>query len=122
VNLGHLIESVKQHPDYPKVGMMLCHIGVVRATSRDGRRVTGLRVAVDRERLVEVLDTHRRRTGIVDIRVEIAADQDLAIGDEVMFIVVAGDVREHVIETLADTLNAVKATVTRKTEYFAESR
>jgi hypothetical protein len=34
--------------------------------------------------------------------------------------VVAGDVREHVIETLAETLDAVKRTVTRKTEYFAD--
>jgi molybdopterin synthase catalytic subunit len=119
MNLESLIRSVKQGPDYPKVGMLLCHVGVVRATSRDGRPVTGLRVAVDHQRLAEVLDVHRRRPGIVDIRVEIAADRDLAVGDEVMHIVVAGDIRENVIAALTDALNAIKATVTRKTEYFA---
>ncbi len=119
MNLEGLIRSVKQGPDYAKVGMMLCHVGVVRATSRDGRPTTGLRVTVDRQRLDEVLAAQRRRPGIVDIRVEIDADRDLAVGDEVMHIVVAGDIREHVIETLTDTLNAIKTTVTRKTEYFA---
>jgi molybdopterin synthase catalytic subunit len=35
-----------------------------------------------------------------------------------MMLVVAGDIRENVIETLTDTLNAIKSTVTSKTEYF----
>jgi molybdopterin synthase catalytic subunit len=120
MNLEKLIQDVKRHPDYARVGMMLCHVGVVRSTSRDGRPVTGLRVAVDRERLAAVLETHRRRPGIVDIQIEIDADRDLALGETVMHLVVAGDVREHVIETLSETLNAVKTTVTHKTEYFAD--
>ena len=120
MNAERLIAKIKAHPHYAQVGMILCHNGVVRATSRDGRPVTGLRVAVDAERLAAVMETYRRRPGIVDIQVEIAADRDLAIGETVMHLVVAGDVREHVIETLADTLNAVKTTVTRKTEYFAD--
>ena len=37
-----------------------------------------------------------------------------------MLLVVAGDIRENVIATLADTLNAIKSTVTQKTEYFTE--
>jgi molybdopterin synthase catalytic subunit len=56
----------------------------------------------------------------VDIQIEIDADRDLALGETVMHLVVAGDVREHVIETLSETLNAVKTTVTHKTEYFAD--
>jgi molybdopterin synthase catalytic subunit len=120
MNLERLIQSVKQHPDFAQVGMMLCHIGVVRSTSRDGRRVTGLRVTVDRQGLQTVLDAHRRRPGIVDIQVEIAADRHLVVGEPVMHLVVAGDIREHVVATLADTLNAIKASVTRKTEYFTQ--
>ena len=88
------------------------------ATFWDGRKVTGLRVAVDRERLEQVLRQQRSHPGIVDIQVEIAADRDLSIGDDVMLLVVAGDIREHVIETLSDTLNAIKTTVTAKTEFF----
>ena len=114
-----LISKVKAHPAYDQVGMILCHNGVVRGASRDGRQVTGLRVAVDRERLAQVLDEHRKHAGIVDIQVEIAADTDLSVGDDVMLLVVAGDIRENVIEALTRTLNAIKSTVTAKTEFFA---
>jgi molybdopterin synthase catalytic subunit len=119
MNANRLISKIKTHPDYDQVGMILCHNGVVRGTSRDGRNVTGLRVAVDRERLAKVLAKHRSRQGIVDIQVEIDADRDLSIGDDVMMLVVAGDVRENVIDTLTDALNAIKTTVTAKTEFFA---
>ena len=118
MDLADLIACVKRHPNYDRVGMVLCHNGVVRGTSRDGRAVGGLRVAVDRRRLDEILETYRARPGIVDIQVEIAADRDLAVGDDVMLLIVAGDVRENVIQTLEAALNEIKGTVTRKTEFF----
>ncbi|MCB2145014.1 MAG: molybdenum cofactor biosynthesis protein MoaE [Deltaproteobacteria bacterium] len=118
MNADKLIAKIKTHPAYDQVGMILCHNGVVRGTSRDGRTVTGLRVTVDRERLTRVLTEQRARAGIVDVQVEIAADTDLSIGDDVMMLVVAGDIRENVIGVLTDTLNAIKTTVTAKTEHF----
>ena len=120
MNAETLIATIKNHPDYPQVGMILCHNGVVRSTSRDGRTVTGLRVDVDRERLEKVLSEQRSRPGIVDIQVAIAADRDLSVGDDVMLLAVAGDIRENVIAVLSDTLNAIKKTVTAKTEFFTE--
>jgi molybdopterin synthase catalytic subunit len=40
------------------------------------------------------------------------------VGDDVMVLVVAGDIRDTVIAVLERTLNAVKSTVTSKTEFF----
>ena len=45
--MDKLIEKIKKHPDYHKAGMILCHNGFVRETSRDGRKVSGLLVKVD---------------------------------------------------------------------------
>jgi len=120
MNAERLIAKIKTHPHYAQVGMILCHNGVVRATSRDGRSVTGLRVAADRERLEKILNEQRSRPGVVDIQVELAADRDLSVGDDVMLLAVAGDIRENVIAVLSDTLNAIKSTVTAKTEFFVE--
>jgi molybdopterin synthase catalytic subunit len=120
MNADAMIAKIKQHPDYRQAGMILCHNGVVRGTSRDGRKVTGLRVEVSRDRLEQVLAEQRTRAGIVEILVEIAAGKDLRVGDDVMLLVVAGDIRENVIAVLSDTLNAIKTTVTAKTEFFAE--
>ncbi len=117
-NVSDLIAEVKNHPDYAKAGMILCHNGVVRQTSRDGKKVNGLSVKVDWEKLDEIVTRQKKRGGIVDILVEINEGSNLAIGDDVMFIVVAGDIRETVITVLTDTLNEIKSTVTSKTEFF----
>lgn len=117
MQLAALIDRIKFHPDYPKVGMILCHNGVVRGTSRDGRPVSGLTVTVDREALDDILAQQKQRPGVVDILVEIRGGS-LKVGDDVMFIVVAGDFRDHVIPVLEDTLNAIKKRVTSKTEHF----
>jgi molybdopterin synthase catalytic subunit len=118
MNLTHMIDSIKKHPDYHRAGMILCHNGVVRETSRDGRRVSGLTLSVDHEKLRQVIETYKKRPGIVEILVEIAENRNLAVGDDVMLLVVAGDIRENVIAVLNDTLNAIKTTVTQKTEFF----
>jgi molybdopterin synthase catalytic subunit len=117
MGLTALVERVKSHPDYARVGMILCHNGVVRGTSRDGRPVSGLTLAVDSEALDSILVEQRKRPGIVEILVEVR-DGTLNVGDDVMFIVVAGDLRDHVIPVLEDTLNAIKKQVTHKTEHF----
>lgn len=115
-----LIEKVKQHPDYEKAGMILCHNGVVRSTSRDGRRVKGLTVTADRTKLQTLIAGQKQKPGIIDIQVAIATERYLSVGDDVMFLVVAGDVRENVIATLTYTLEAIKSDVTRKTEDFED--
>jgi len=117
MNLSTLIETVKKHPDYQKVGMILCHNGVVRSTSRDGRKVSGLQVSVNHEKLQQVIETQKSRPGIVEILVQIAENQHLPVGDDVMLLLVAGDIRENVVPVLYDTLNAIKSTVTEKTEF-----
>ncbi len=116
--LMELIAEVKSHPDYHDAGMILCHNGVVRKTSRDGRAVRGLAVEVDWKKLDRIIEEQKKRPGIVEILVDITENNNLEVGDDVMFIVVAGDIRETVIEVLTDTLNQIKSTVTSKTEYF----
>jgi len=118
MNINELMNSIKAHPDFDKVGMILCHNGVVRATSRDGRKVSGLRVSVDHEKLDRIISEQKQSSGIIDIQVEIEENRDLEVGDDVMLLVVAGDIRENVIAVLTDTLNLIKSTVTDKTEYF----
>ena len=120
MNAAQMLASVKSHPDFHRAGMVLCHNGVVRATSRDGRPVSGLTVAVDHGRLAAVLTEARRTPGLVDVQIEIAENQKLSVGEDVMVLIVAGDIRENVIRTLESTLNAIKTTVTSKTEYFSD--
>ena len=108
MDLPAIINQMKQHPEIGNAGMVLYHNGIVRSFSREGQEVTGLEVKVDRERLDEILAEARATPGIVEVLVHINADKPLMVGDDVMFLAVAGDIRENVIDTLGRTLNRIK--------------
>jgi len=122
MNIQTLLEQVKKHPDFHKAGMILCHNGVVRATSREGDEVTGLEIFVDHDKLEQIITEQKKRPGIVEILIHINEGKLLKVGDDVMFLVVAGDIRETVIETLTNTLNQVKTQVTSKKQFFAQEK
>ncbi len=118
MNVSDYIAKIKKHPDYSKAGMILCHNGVVRETSRNGKKVNGLEVTVDHEKLREVIHRHKQTPGIVDIMVEIAEGKNLMVGEDVMILLVAGDIRQNVITVLSTVLDEIKTTVTSKVEDF----
>jgi molybdopterin synthase catalytic subunit len=95
--------------------MILCHNGVVRETSRDGKRVSSLVVNADRERLAEIVAQIKMRPGIIEVLADVNEGK-LFPGDDVMFVVVAGDFRENVFSALMDAVNMIKTDVTRKEE------
>jgi molybdopterin synthase catalytic subunit len=111
MDLQPLIQRIKKHPEYNRVGMILCHQGVVRKTTREGRKVSGLRVRVDPQKLNTAVQEHKRLPGIVEILVEIDEGKDLAVGEDVMLLVVAGDIRENVIAALSKVLDRIKSEI-----------
>ena len=119
MDLPAMINQMRTHPDFSKAGMVLYHNGVVRDSSRDGRPVTGLTLTVDRKKLDRIINETRAMPGIVEVLVHINSDMPLMVGDDVMFLAVAGDIREHVIEALTLALNRIKTEATAKTQVFA---
>ena len=120
MDIATMLEQVKAHPDFSKAGMILCHNGVVREDTREGAPVTGLTIQVDHERMNQIVREQKAKPGIVEILVHIEEGKVLQVGDDVMYLVVAGDIRERVIETLADTLNLIKTQATRKQQFLKE--
>jgi molybdopterin synthase catalytic subunit len=115
MNLSTLVEKIKKHPDFHKAGMILCHNGVVRASSRDGRPVSEVTVRVDRRRLETILAEIKAMTGIVEVLAHVN-EGTLKVGEDVMYVVVAGDFRENVFDAMIGAVNRIKADVTSKTE------
>ena len=115
MSLTELVERIKKHPDFHKAGMILCHNGVVRATSRDGRPVSEVSVRVDRKRLEAIIGEIKAMTGIVEVLAHVN-EGTLKVGEDVMYVVVAGDFRENVFDAMIAAVNRIKADVTSKTE------
>lgn len=119
MDLQRLVATIKARPDYHKVGMIACHNGVVRSTSRDGREVEGLKIEVDKELLETILAGQRRRPGIIEVLAHVF-EGPLRVGDDVMLVAVAGDIRENVFPVLVETVEQLKKLVTHKEELFVD--
>ena len=114
-SLDGWLEQLKGGAGAAGVGMYLAHNGVVRGHSRAGETVGGMVLAVDRARLAGVLETAGRREGIVAVRAWVNEGR-LVVGDDIMRVLVAGDIRENVFPTLQDLVREIKTTVVRETE------
>jgi molybdopterin synthase catalytic subunit len=115
MSLSEMVERIKKHPDFHKAGMILCHNGVVRASSRDGKPVSEVTVRVDRGRLETILAEIKAMTGIVEVLAHVN-EGTLKVGEDVMYVVVAGDFRENVFDAMIAAVNRIKAGVTSKQE------
>jgi molybdopterin synthase catalytic subunit len=95
--------------------MYLIHNGVVRGTARDGLAVSGMDLSYDSGRLAEVMEQVEARPGVVAVRVWINEGR-LSIGDDIMYALVAGDIRENVFGGLQELVRLVKTEVVKEWE------
>jgi molybdopterin synthase catalytic subunit len=120
VDITQAVAELKARPGFAEqVGMILIHNGVVRGWSRADRQpVTAVTVTPDREKIEALRREYEQRPGIYAVLIEARAGL-LKPGDDLLFIVVAGDIREHVKPVLSELLERVKAEAVVKSEIRA---
>jgi molybdopterin synthase catalytic subunit len=110
------LKEIKGRADFKELGMILVHNGVVRATSKDGKPVKGMHLSYDKQKLIRVLDEFRRRDGIVGMKVWIN-EGDLKVGDDIMYVLVAGRFRTVVIPVLEELVSKIKKEIVSEKEF-----
>ena len=117
MDISKTIAAMKKEPGFTEnVGMILVHNGVVRGWSRSDRKtVTSIEVSVDGPKIEELRQEYEEKDGIYKVVVEYRSGL-LHPGDDVLFIVVAGDIRENVKPVLADLLDRIKSEAVSKKE------
>lgn len=120
MDISKTIAALKKRHDFcEKVGMILIHNGVVRAWSRkDGTEVSGLETEVDQEKIARLRQEYLAWPGIYEIIIETDSGS-FQPGDDLLFILVAGDLREHVKPVLSELLDRIKAEAVQKKEFAA---
>ncbi len=101
------LDEIKSGPGSEGIGMYLMHNGVVRGTTRGGALVTGMHLSYNDERLSGILSEIEARPGVVAVRVWINEGL-LAVGDDIMRALVAGDIRENVFGALQEMVRLIK--------------
>jgi len=121
MDISKTIAEMKQDPDFaPNVGMVLIHNGVVRGWSRkDGSDVTQIDVSCDLDKASAICREVEQMPGIYKVVME-ARSGLMKPGDDVLFLIVAGDIRENVKPALATLLDRIKSETVTKKEYFSE--
>ena len=82
----------------------------------DHAPVKSMKVSHDRARMDAICRELEQQPGIFCIHAE-AVEGELKPGDDVLFLVVAGDIREHVKATFSELLDRIKAEAVIKQEF-----
>jgi len=117
MNINEMIEKIKAHPDSGKMGMIASHLGVVRGTSRNGQEVTEIEVVYDHGKINDIIINIKSLPGIIEVLID-TNEGRLKVGDEIMAVAVAGDIRENVFPALIKAVNQIKKDASKKRELF----
>jgi molybdopterin synthase catalytic subunit len=117
MDITKVITEMKKKPGFSEnVGMILVHNGVVRGWSRqDHKAVTSIDVRGDMPIVEALRQEYLKKPGIFEIIIECCSGR-LLPGDDLLFIVVAGDIRENVKPVLSELLDRIKREAVIKAE------
>lgn len=109
------LKEAKADPLALEDGMFLVHNGVVRKTPKakvrqgidDGSEVTGMDFSYDEKKVDQVIEETYEMDGIFHIKVWLNEGY-LDVGDDIMYILIGGDIRPHVIDALQFLVGKIK--------------
>ena len=113
------LAEAKADESAAQCGMYLVHNGVVRETPKaevrgvptdgvqPGDKVASLVFGYDEAKVEAAIEAARQLPGIFYVRVWLN-EGELAVGDDVMFVLVGGDIRPHVIDALQQLVGTLK--------------
>ena len=117
------LAEAKVHESAPKIGMYLTHNGVVRESARakvrlgaqDTKPVTGMYFSYDREKVDAVIAETYNLEGIYYVKVWLN-EGELSVGDDIMYVLIGGDIRPHVVDALQYLVGRIKSQCVTETE------
>ena len=118
------LKEAKADPAASKIGMFLVHNGTVRETPRakvrfgvdDGTSVKKLEFRYDEKKVEEAIAETYKMEGIYYVRVWLN-EGELDLGDDIMYVLVGGDIRPHVVDALQALVEKIKTQCVTEIEH-----
>jgi len=109
------LKEAKSDPEALNEGMYLVHNGIVRETPRkkvrvgvdDGSQVKGMDFDYDTAKVNKAIAKTHKLEGIFHVRVWLNQGQ-LEVGEDIMYVLIGGDIRPHVIDALQFLVAKIK--------------
>ena len=122
-SMDEWLREAKQHESAKDIGMYLTHNGterrtanaMARAGAEDTKPVTGMEFSYDQAKVDAIIEETYRMDGIGYLRVWLN-EGHLEVGDDIMYVLVGGDIRPHVIDALQYLVGRIKNECVVETE------
>ena len=117
------LREAKAHETAPLCGMYLTHNGTVRQTAKakvrygeeNTKEVTGMLFSYDEEKVNAGISDTYKMEGIYYIKVWLN-EGELSMGDDIMYVLIGGDIRPRVVDALQYLVSRVKNECVVETE------
>lgn len=123
-SIDEWLREAKQDPGFRRCGMYLVHNGTVRETPKSqvrgvaaggktaagvapGEKVGGMHFDYDEQRVARAVEATRALSGIEYVRVWLNRGE-LAVGDDIMLVLIGGDIRPRVVDALQSLVDTLK--------------
>lgn len=114
-SIDQWLKDAKADPIALQEGMYLIHNGVVRQTPRakvrdgidDGSTVKAMEFSYEADKVDKVIQETYKMPGIFHVKVWINEGQ-LDLGDDIMMVLIGGDIRPNVIDALQFLVGKIK--------------
>jgi len=109
------LKEAKSDERAANVGMFLVHNGIVRQTPKDkvrkgiddGSKVKEMEFSYDKDKVDKAVEEAYKMDGIFYVRVWLN-EGCLQVGDDIMYVLIGGDIRPHVVDALQSLVERIK--------------
>ena len=124
-SMDQWLQEAKRHESAPKIGMYLTHNGIVRQSAKAKVRhgeagtksVTGMVFSYDADKVNAVIAETYKLDGVYYVKVWLNEGQ-LQVGDDIMYVLIGGDIRPHVVDALQYLVGRIKNECVEETEIY----
>ena len=121
-SMDQWLKEAKAHESAAKIGMYLTHNGTVRQTAKakvrqgaDVPDVSGMYFSYDQKKVDAAVAEAYHMDGIYYVRAWLN-EGELALGDDIMYVLIGGDIRPHVVDALQFLVGKLKNECVVETE------
>lgn len=119
------MKEAKEHESADKIGMYLTHNGIVRKSAKAKVRfgeentqdVTGMLFSYEQPKVDEAVSETLQMDGIYYVKAWLNEGM-LTVGDDIMYVLIGGDIRPHVVDALQFLVGKLKNECVEEKEIY----
>ena len=124
-SMDEWLKEAKAHESAEKIGMYLTHNGIVRKSAKakvrygeeNTKEVSGMLFSYDEAKVAAAVEETYQMDGIFYIKTWLN-EGELHVGDDIMYVLIGGDIRPHVVDALQFLVGKLKNECVEETEIY----